>query len=72
MADRRYGDTDEFQDPPAWATALNDFGFTVLGASLLLSPLTGADTDALSASEWKQIEYWQPETLGATLFDSWD
>jgi hypothetical protein len=70
--DRRYGYSVEFQEPPAWVVALGNFGFTVLGASLLLSPLAGADTAALSAIERKQIRYWQPETLGATLFNSWD
>ncbi|MEU6715804.1 hypothetical protein ABZ897_30430 [Nonomuraea sp. NPDC046802] len=64
--------TDEFVDPPAWAVSLNHFGFTVLSASLLKSPLEKADTAALAEAEWEQIKYWQPETLGATLFNSWD
>ncbi|MFE3167938.1 hypothetical protein [Streptomyces sp. NPDC059224] len=72
VGDRRQWYTAEFQEPPAWAVALGEFGFTVLGASLLLSPLTGADSTALSAAERKQIRYWQPETLGATLFKFWD
>ncbi|MFF4602797.1 hypothetical protein ACFY12_08605 [Streptomyces sp. NPDC001339] len=72
VGDQRHPSPDEFQDPPAWATILNDFGFTVLGASLLLSPPTGADTTALSTAELRQIEQWQPNTLGSTLFNSWD
>ncbi|MFJ7072955.1 hypothetical protein [Streptomyces sp. NPDC098781] len=64
--------TDQFCDPPAWAAALGDFGFTVLSASLLLSPLSSVDTSALSAEEWRHIEYWRPETVGAVLFNSWD
>ncbi|MED7931467.1 hypothetical protein SMD20_45115 [Nonomuraea sp. LP-02] len=70
--DRHYWYTDEFQDPPTWAGALNDCGFTVLSRSLLKSPLTEVDTTALSAGERREIKYWQPETLGATLFNAWD
>lgn len=62
----------EFKDPPAWAATLGDFGFTVLSAPVLMSPLTAADTTALSAAEWSQIEHWKPDTLGAALFNSWD
>jgi hypothetical protein len=62
----------EFEDPPAWAAILGDFGFMVLSAPVLLSPLTAADTTALSAAEWSQIEHWKPDTLGAALFNSWD
>lgn len=64
--------TDEFREPPAWAVALDDFGFTVLSASVLLSPLSAVDTSALSAAEWHHISYWRPETVGAVLFNSWD
>lgn len=64
--------TDQFREPPAWAATLQDFGFTVLSASVLLSPLSAVDTSALSAAEWQHIEYWQPETVGAVLFNSWD
>ncbi|WP_448321060.1 hypothetical protein [Streptomyces sp. CO7] len=64
--------TDEFQDPPPWASVLTDLGFAVLSARQLLSPLTDADTSALSSAEWREITYWRPETLGATLFNSWD
>ncbi|MFI6707744.1 hypothetical protein ACIBF7_14980 [Nonomuraea sp. NPDC050478] len=70
--DLRYWYADGFQDPPAWADSLNDFGFTVLSASLLMSPLAEADTAALSTAEWSQIKHWKPRTLGATLFNSWD
>ncbi|WP_211267197.1 hypothetical protein [Nonomuraea candida] len=70
--DRRHCYTDGFRDPPAWAASLHAFGFTVLSASLLMSPPAEADTAALSPAEWRQIEYWQPRTLGATLFNSWD
>ncbi|MEV0622417.1 hypothetical protein AB0I81_54510 [Nonomuraea sp. NPDC050404] len=70
--DRRHYYTDEFRDAPAWAVSLNDFGFTVLSASLLRSPLREEDTAALSTAELNQIKYWQPETIGATLFNSWD
>ncbi|GGO54116.1 hypothetical protein GCM10012287_42310 [Streptomyces daqingensis] len=69
---RHHRYTDEFRDPPTWASILGDLGFTVLGASLLLSPVAEADTTALSPTEHEQMKRWQPETLGATLFNSWD
>ncbi|MBV1941832.1 hypothetical protein KUF83_35530 [Streptomyces sp. BV286] len=72
VAEQRHWHTTEFQDPPAWATTLDDFGFTILSALLLQAPLTEADTSALSAGEWQQIKYWQPETVGAVLFNEWD
>ncbi|MEU6731080.1 hypothetical protein ABZ917_45855 [Nonomuraea wenchangensis] len=72
MDDRHYWYTDEFQGPPTWAGPLNDCGFTVLSRSLLKSPLTEVDTAALSAGERREIKYWRPETLDATLFNAWD
>ncbi|MEV6357833.1 hypothetical protein [Streptomyces hydrogenans] len=72
VGDRRYWYTDEFQEPPAWATALTDSGFVVLSTAQLLSPLTEWDTSTLSATERRQIKHWRPKTLGATLFNSWD
>ncbi|MEU1375084.1 hypothetical protein ABZ442_15650 [Streptomyces triculaminicus] len=72
VRDRQYWYTDEFQAPPAWAPALTDFGFAVLGAMQLLSPLAESDISALSAAEWRQIKHWRPATLGAALFNSWD
>ncbi|MFB8043505.1 hypothetical protein ACFC8F_19735 [Streptomyces hydrogenans] len=72
VGDRRYWYTDEFQEPPAWATTLTDIGYVVLSAAQLLSPLTESDTSPLSATERRQIKHWRPQTLGATLFNSWD
>ncbi|MFF2777460.1 hypothetical protein ACFVU3_21420 [Streptomyces sp. NPDC058052] len=72
VGDRRYWYTDEFREPPAWATELIRTGFVVPSAAQLRSPLTEWDTSALSAAEWRQIEHWRPRTLGATLFNSWD
>lgn len=72
VEDLLYGYTNGFQDPPAWAGSLNVFGFTVLSASLLMSPLEEADTAALSAEEWRRIKVWRPKSLGATLFNCWD
>ncbi|MEV4870565.1 hypothetical protein [Streptomyces syringium] len=72
VADRCFRYTDEFLEPPAWATALSDGGFVVLSAAQLLSPLADWDTSALSAAEWRQIKYWRPTTVGATLFNAWD
>ncbi|WP_424887296.1 hypothetical protein [Streptomyces sp. XH2] len=72
VGDRRYWYTDEFREPPAWATALSDAGFVVLSAEQLLSSLEESDTSALSKAEWRQIKHWRPQTLGATLFNSWD
>ncbi|MET9648484.1 hypothetical protein AB0K71_25430 [Streptomyces syringium] len=72
VTDRCFRYTDEFQEPPAWATALSDGGFVVLSAAQLLSPPADSDTSALSAAEWRQITYWRPTTLGATLFNAWD
>ncbi|MFD6274539.1 hypothetical protein ACFWFI_02960 [Streptomyces sp. NPDC060209] len=72
VGDWRYWYTDEFQEPPTWATVLTDVGFVVLSAAQLLSPLTESDTSALSATESRQIKLWRPETLGATLFNSWE
>ncbi|WP_330353952.1 hypothetical protein [Streptomyces chartreusis] len=63
--------TDQFREAPAWAAGLGDFGFTVLSAAVLLSPLSSADTSALSAVERRQIDYWRPEAVGAVLFNSW-
>lgn len=70
--DRCYEYTDEFEEPPPWAPALGDAGFSVLSGALLLSPLEESDTSALSDAEWEQIKHWRPKTLGATLFNSWD
>ncbi|RSS81927.1 hypothetical protein [Streptomyces sp. WAC06614] len=64
--------TDEFLDPPTWADALTAHGFTVLGAALLRTPVQECDTGALAETEWHQIDYWQPPTLGALLFNWWD
>lgn len=72
VGDRRYWYTDEFREPPSWATVLSDVGFVVLSARRLLSPLAESDTSALSAAEWHQIKHWRPGSLGATLFNSWD
>lgn len=72
VEDRRLGYLTEFLDPPTWASALTGCGFTVLDRSLLLSPLAAADTSGLTAVEWRQIEYWEPPTVGATLFNWWD
>ncbi|WAP55775.1 hypothetical protein [Streptomyces sp. S465] len=72
VGDRRFWYTDEFQEPPTWATVLREAGFVVLSAAQLLSPLAESDTSALSAAEWRQIKHWRPETLGATLFNLWD
>ncbi|MEV4921410.1 hypothetical protein [Streptomyces roseoverticillatus] len=72
VGDRRYWYTDEFQEPPAWATVLIGAGFVVLSAAQLLSPLEESDTSALSKAEWRQIKHWRPQSLGATLFNSWD
>ncbi|MEU6381213.1 hypothetical protein [Streptomyces sp. NPDC046909] len=63
---------DAFLDPPAWAPALADFGFTLLTTSQLSLPLRAADTSALTAGEWKHIEHWRPDTVGEVLFNSWD
>lgn len=59
-------------DLPSWAAALGSFGFTLLTAAELLSSLEDADTSALSKAEWRQIKHWQPATLGAAIFNSWD
>ncbi|MBO8202678.1 hypothetical protein JW613_31015 [Streptomyces smyrnaeus] len=72
VGDRRCWYTDEFQNPPTWSTVLTNVGFVVLSAAQLQSPLAESDTSALSATEWCQIKHWRPETLGATLFNSWD
>ncbi|MFB6618871.1 hypothetical protein ACIGFK_29450 [Streptomyces sp. NPDC085524] len=73
VAERRYGYADEFLEPPAWAVAaLGDAGFVVLSAAQLLSSAGEWDASVLSPSEHKQISYWEPETLGAMLFNAWD
>ncbi|ALO13405.1 hypothetical protein AQF52_7819 [Streptomyces venezuelae] len=72
VRDKLYVYRTEFLDPPAWATTLGGFGFVVLTAADLLSPLGEADGSALSQAEWRQIKHWRPETLGAALFNSWD
>ncbi|MGW9175181.1 hypothetical protein [Streptomyces decoyicus] len=46
-----------FHEPLVWADTLSDFAFTVLSASLLLSPLAEAGTSALSTVECKRIKY---------------
>ncbi|MCB5181839.1 hypothetical protein [Streptomyces antimicrobicus] len=70
--ERRCAYSDEFLEPPAWAAALCAAGFTVLGAAVLRAPLDACDTSALGDAEWSQIEYWEPPTLGALLFNMWD
>ncbi|MFI9724612.1 hypothetical protein ACIHFE_34160 [Streptomyces sp. NPDC052396] len=72
VAGRRYGYTDEFVEPPVWSAAFGDFGFVVLGEVQLRSPLAAADVSGLSAAELRQVSYWRPMSLGATLFNSWD
>lgn len=59
-----------YADPPA-GVFLNP-AFTLLGPEVLDLPLSAADTTALAKAEWTQIRYWQPETVGQTLFNSWD
>ncbi|MFI5987354.1 hypothetical protein ACIBEA_41605 [Streptomyces sp. NPDC051555] len=59
-------------DERPWAAALADFGFTVLDAAQLLSPAAEVDTAALAAAEHRQVKHWNPKTLGAMLFNSWD
>ncbi|WP_219825555.1 hypothetical protein [Nonomuraea typhae] len=70
--EERYRYDKEFLDPPAWAESIGDFGFAVLDRSLLLAPLTEAHTAELSGAEPREIRYWRAETVGATLFNSWD
>ncbi|MFZ3471049.1 hypothetical protein ACODT3_21380 [Streptomyces sp. 4.24] len=70
--ERRFGYTDEFEDPPPWAAPLTDAGFTVLSAAVLRSPFSEADTSALAETERSEIDYWQPETIGTAVFNMWD
>ncbi|MFJ8016557.1 hypothetical protein [Streptomyces sp. NPDC096339] len=73
VAERRYGYTDEFLEPPGWGVAaLGDAGFAVPSTAQLLSAVGEWDTSVLSPSEVKQIAYWEPPTLGALLFNAWD
>lgn len=39
---------------------------------MLRSPFTTADTSALAEAERDQIDYWQPQTIGAAVFNMWD
>lgn len=61
-----------FVDPPACATAFADMGFIVMGRELLEAPLNVVDTAGLRNVEWLQIRSWRPESVGRTVFNSWD
>ncbi|MEU4621355.1 hypothetical protein AB0G04_15455 [Actinoplanes sp. NPDC023801] len=65
-------DPGTFLDPPPWAAAFSAADFGVLGRTVLDSPLDTADTTALGKGEWLQIHSWRPETVGRTVFNSWD
>lgn len=61
-----------FVEPPGWAGAFAERGFTVLGRELLESPLTAVDTSALTRAEWRQIHGWKATAVGETVFNGWD
>ena len=61
-----------FVEPPAWATAFIEMGFTVMSRQLLELPLSTVDTTASGKGEWLQIRTWRPASVGETVFNSWD
>ncbi|MEW2133032.1 hypothetical protein [Streptomyces sp. NPDC005435] len=61
-----------FVAPPGWTAAFSDAGFTVLGAGLLMSPLSTVDTSALTAFDRDEIRHHRAGTVGDVLFNSWD
>ncbi|WP_156960785.1 hypothetical protein [Amycolatopsis taiwanensis] len=46
--------------------------FRLLSASELRQPLARVDLSRLGDGEREQVRYWQPETVGAMLFNYWD
>jgi hypothetical protein len=53
--------------------ALSETGpFRLLTVAELTAALSSADLSELGAAELKQIAYWQPDTVGQVLFNSWD
>lgn len=70
--ERRNWYTDQFADPPPWAGAFAEAGFTVLGRARLLTPLTAVDTSVLSKAEWRNVRAYGVDTLGGVLFNAWD
>ncbi|GGR51201.1 hypothetical protein GCM10010168_82470 [Actinoplanes ianthinogenes] len=65
-------DPDQAIDPPGWGEVFIGFGFEVLGREVLGLPLDRVDTSRLGPAEWEQIRYWQAQTVGETLFHTWD
>lgn len=46
--------------------------FHLLSQDELQTDLSRVDLSALSRAELRQVDYWQPQTVGALLFNHWD
>lgn len=60
----------EFRDCDS--LAVNLFGYIVLSADFLNSPITEDAIALLGDSERNEIKYWAPQTLGHVVFNFWD
>ena len=64
--------SETFVDPPTWATAFTETGFTVMSRQLLESPVSAVDTAALGKGKRVEIHSWRSASVGETVFNSWD
>ena len=60
----------EFRDCDVLAVEL--YGYTVLSAEFLNSPVTEDAIRLLGESERRELKYWEPPTLGHVVFNFWD
>ena len=60
----------EFRDCDA--LAVNLFGYTVLSAEFLNSPVSADSIALLGEAERHELKYWAPQTLGHVVFNFWD
>ena len=52
--------------------AVNLFGYTVLSAEFLNSPVTEDAISLLGESELHELKYWAPQNIGHVVFNFWD
>ena len=65
--------TTHFIDHQRLAEAYRSFNrYTVLGATKAQTPLELSDYQNLHKVELRQIQYWQPKTVGEVIFNFWD
>ncbi|MEU6059399.1 hypothetical protein [Streptomyces sp. NPDC047097] len=71
-AERRDWYDDHFLDPPSWAHAFVEAGFTVPDRAWLRTPLASLHRSILASTEWRAARFYGVSVLGGVLFNSWD